>query len=264
MNKFTEQVAKAIGHHFVTLSCVQHSSGAEQMRIHVFSGFVVEIAGEWFYMTAGHILRGIRSALDAGSTFDVWRLGDQTAGNRFNNAAVPYAFDLSHWFVLEDADAGLDYATVHLDGLYRRQLEIGGVISLAKDAWSDHHAQANQWALVGIPSESVIYDGNTTITARVVMVPLAHTEPPLLAKRKAENQFYARVADGSEAFVNDLDGMSGGPIVMLHNVTGTWKYNVIGVQSAWYPHSRIVAACPFTSFAKALEQVVERVLRCVK
>jgi hypothetical protein len=33
------------------------------MRIHLFSGFVVDIAGEWFYVTAGHILRDIRKAL---------------------------------------------------------------------------------------------------------------------------------------------------------------------------------------------------------
>jgi hypothetical protein len=63
MNTFTDRVARSIGRHFVSLSCVQHASESGDMRIHLFSGFVVDIAGEWFYVTAGHILRDIRKAL---------------------------------------------------------------------------------------------------------------------------------------------------------------------------------------------------------
>ena len=118
----------------MTLSCVQHPHDSTEMRVHVFSGFVVSVVGEWFYITAGHILKDIRTAIEAGTTFDVWRLGDQTAGNLFNNTAIPYAFELDKWFVLEDSEAGLDYATVHLGGLYRKQLEAGGVSPLAKGA----------------------------------------------------------------------------------------------------------------------------------
>ena len=230
------------------------------MRVHVFSGFVVDVAGEWFYVTAGHILRDIRKAVEAGSTFDVWRLGDHTAGNRFNNTAVPYAFELDHWLVLEDSSAGLDYATVHLGGLYRQQLEAGGVVAIAKDAWSDHIADYDHWALVGIPSETVSYDGKTIIAARVVLAPLTPAEAPPLAEQKAQNQFYAKLADDSEQFVKDIVGMSGGPLFMLRNSDGTWKYSIIGVQSAWYPSARIVAACPFSSFGYALEPIVKEAL----
>lgn len=260
MNTFTDCIAKSIGRHFVSLSCVQHAPVSGDMRIHLFSGFVVDVAGEWFYVTAGHILRDIEKALDAGSTFDVWRLGDQTAGNRFNNTAVPYAFELANWFVLEDAGVGLDYATVHLGGLYRQQLEAGGVTAIARNGWSDYLVEHDHWALVGIPSETVSYDGKTIITARFVMAPLHVTDVPPLAEQKAQNQFYAKLADGSEQFVSDVVGMSGGPIFMLKHADGAWVYNVIGVQSGWYPASRIVAACPFSVFGHALEPVVEDAL----
>ncbi len=180
MNTFTDRVARSIGRHFVSLSCVQHPPNGGEMRIHVFSGFVVDVAGQWFYVTAGHILRDIQKAMDCGSIFDIWRLGDQTAGNRFNNAAIPYAFDPNHWFVLEDADVGLDYATTHLGGLYRQQLETGGVTAIAKNAWSDPLAEHDHWALVGIPTETVSYDGKTVISARIVMAPLLPTDAPHL------------------------------------------------------------------------------------
>ena len=260
MTNFTDRVAKTIGRHFVTLSCVHHPCPPDEMRIHLFSGFIVDIAGEWFYMTAGHILRDIRKALDAGSTFDIWRLGDQTANNRFNNTAIPYAFDLEQWFVLEDASAGLDYATVHLGGLYRQQLEAGNVTAIAKDAWSDHLTEHDHWALFGIPAETVSYDGNTIISARVVMAPLLAADAPPLAEQRAQNQFYAKLADGSEQFVNDVVGMSGGPVFMLRYVDDAWKYGVIGVQSGWYPSTRVVAICPFATFGRALEPIVEEAL----
>lgn len=261
MNNFTESVAKSVGRHFVTLTCVQHQAGSNDRKVHVFSGFVVAVKGEWFYMTAGHILRDIRQALESGSTFDIWRFGDQTAGNHFRDTAVPYDFDLDKWLVLEDAEAGLDYATVHIGGLLRRLLEAGGVVALDRNAWGDHVTEHEHWALVGIPSETVAYDGKTVITARVVMAPLVPMEAPPLADRRAQNQFYAQLADDSEVFVRDVDGMSGGPVFMLHRVEEIWKYRVIGVQSAWYRSSRVVAVCPFASFGEALEPMVEEALQ---
>jgi hypothetical protein len=53
--------------------------------------------------------------------------------------------------------------------------------------------------------------------------------------------------------------MSGGPIFALKKVDGTWKYSAIGVQSGWYEKSRIIAACPLSSFAHALEDLVSQV-----
>jgi hypothetical protein len=260
MSDLTSRVAKTVGRHFVTLSCVQHPPRNHQASILVFSGFVVEVVGEWFYVTAGHILRDIRTATEEGGTFDIWRLGDQTAGNKFNDTAIPYSFELGYWVVLEDSQTGLDYAAVHLAGLYRQQLEVGGVTAIAKDAWSDHLTDHDHWALVGIPSESVAYDGKSIITARVVIAPLVPADEPALADQKAQNQFYAKLVDGSEQFVKDVDGMSGGPIFSLKKVDETWMYSVIGVQSAWYRTSRTLAACPFSSFGLALEETVREVL----
>lgn len=255
-NTLTARVAKTVGRHFVTLSCVQRLPSPSSEKILVFSGFVVEIAGAWFYVSAGHILKDIRLALSKGATFDVWRLGDQTAGDKYNGVAIPYNFNIEDWFVLEDAERGLDYAAVLLRELYCRQLEAGGVAAIGKDAWADHLTEHDYWALVGIPSETVQYDGEARITAKWVVVPLVAASEPALACEKVENQFYATLAEGSEGVVKDLDGMSGGPIFTFKKVSGVWRYSVIGVQSGWYPMSKTVAACPFSSFGEAIEHVV--------
>lgn len=258
-SELTGRVVRTVGKHFVTLSCVQYPPADAPIRSLVFSGFMVDVSGEWFYVTAGHIIRDIRRALAAGSLFDRWRLDDQAAGNNFDGKAVPYDFKSEEWLQLEDGSAGLDYAAVHVREYYRRQLEAGGIVAIAKNAWCDHASEYDHWVLVGIPSESVDFDGDNILKARVVMVPLVEVDEPTSAGARANNQFYARPLNGAEDVFMDADGLSGGPVFLLKKVDAQWKYAVIGVQSAWYPSSRTLAICPFSSFGAALEEVVREV-----
>lgn len=260
MNEFTDRVARRVGRHFVSLSCLQQPASGEPVVL-LFSGFVADVAGEWFYVTAGHVLRRIEVAIRAGSTFDVWRLGDQTAaGGQFGHTAVPYDFKLDDWVVVEDQDQGLDYAAAHISGLYRSLLEAGGVVALGKEAWSDHTSAFDDWGVFGIPFESVRYDGVTIIRARSVFVALEPADEPELAGGRADNQFFAKLVDGSEAVVRNVEGMSGGPVFKFERTDATVRYGVIGVQSGWYQQSRVLAICPFSSFALALEGVLAPVL----
>ena len=112
---------------------------------------------------------------------------------------------------------------------------------------------------MGIPSETVTHNGIQS-TAKVVMSPLIETEEPFQAGVKARNQFYAKPIDGSESFFMDADGMSGGPVFSLKKIDEQWKYNVIGVQSAWYPSTKTLAICPFSSLGLELEKVVVKAL----
>lgn len=257
MSDLTTRVAESVRKHFVSLSCVQKLPDAETQKALVFSGFIVEIVNHWFYITAGHILRSISAALSRGSTFDAWRLGDHAVGNKFKGMAVPYDFQLDQWFVVESEDQGLDYAAVNLDWLSRRQLEAGGVSPLTRAAWGTPDMDHDHWLLAGIPSESVTYHGNTNIAARFVAAPLTPTSAPPLAGTRSQNQFYAQLAEGGEEAVRNIDGMSGGPVFLLKQEDGKWKYGVIGVQSGWYRSTRTIAACPFASFAFALEEAIQ-------
>ena len=259
MSSLSECLLKTVGRHFVTLSCVQRQPGKAEEKVHVFSGFLLGASGVWFYVTAGHILRDIRASLAHGGEFDIWRLGDQTATNRFKGAAIPYGFDINRWLVIEDEKVGLDYAAVQLDTLYRRQLKAGGAIPIGKEAWGSHVIDHDQWALVGIPSETVAYDQESIITAGIVVMPLERAEKPTVAGRKAENQFYARLTDLGN--IKHIDGMSGSPVFAVKEIEGKWTYKVIGLQSSWYRSARIIAACPIASFAIALQRVVDRARR---
>ena len=256
MGNLAERVYRAVGRHIVTLSCLQTAETLPKPKLLIFSGFLVDVEGMWFYVTAGHILSDIRKALAAGSTFDVWRLGDYTAGAKFKGVAIPYHFELDNWLAIHDEANGLDYAAVPISDLYRRLLAAGDATPIGKEAWGTYVDENDGWALVGIPSESIDYDDETLIKARVVVAPLVLAPIPVGAEAKSENQFYARFADDPTPFVKDIDGMSGAPIFSLRKEGEEWKYKVIGVQSGWYKSSKVLAACPFSSFGQALSDVV--------
>ena len=167
--------------------------------------------------------------------------------------------------MIENEDTGLDYAVVVIGGLDRAQLEAGGAAPIARSAWADHVTEHDHWALVGVPSESVDYDGESIVKAKTSFIPLEPVNAPPEAKSRSENQFYARLkTDPNDArMVKDLDGMSGGPIFAFKKVEGIWRYAVIGVQSGWYRDKRIIAACPFSSLGFELEKMADERSSCV-
>jgi hypothetical protein len=246
---------EAVGKHFVTMSARQTPPGGDQAHVFVASGFVIFVEGFWFYVTAGHVIRDIQSAIAAGSTFDTWRLGDQAARSPFDSG-IPYDFNADEWIVVRDERVGLDYAAFVLRELYWKGLRSGGIIPIGRETWGDHVTEYHQWMLIGVPAETVTYDGVTIIRAKLVSTPLKETDTPETAGDKVENQFYAKLVDGSEAVVKSVEGMSGGPIFATYKVENGLAYKVIGIQSAWYPTSRVVAACPFSSLGFGLEEAV--------
>ncbi len=136
MPDITKDFIKAVGKHFLSLSCVQIVEGKRNPLI--FSGFLVDAAGAWFFVTAGHILRDIQIALDAGSSFDIWRFDDQTASDRNQMPPIPYDFDIEKWLVIENEEIGLDYAALPLEDYYIRQIEASGAEPIRENAWGDH------------------------------------------------------------------------------------------------------------------------------
>ena len=142
----TQPIANAVRKHFVSLSCVQSKPNSTGRKLHLFSGFVIEILDAWFFITAGHVVRDLRTETAAGSTFGKWRLADTISGPKFQNTAVPFEFSLDSWLVVENESIGIDYAAIHLEDFFARQLSVGGVTPIARDAWADHPAFRNRWA----------------------------------------------------------------------------------------------------------------------
>lgn len=180
--------------------------------------------------------------------------------NQFKGVGIPFAFDDDDWLVVEDEAVGLDYAAIPLRELYVRNLDAGGAKALAEDAWGNQLIEHDQLALIGIPKETVSYHEGNFIKGRLLLIPLAMCDAPAAAGEKADNQFFARFKQDPTGFVENINGMSGGPVFALKlGDDANWRYKVIGVQSSWYANMLVIAACPFSSLGEALQRVVEEV-----
>lgn len=254
-NRLNEWFNHNVGRHFVSLSCVQQPPGKDENVI-VFSGFLAGFEEEWLFITAGHILRDVEKAVADGSTFDVWRLGDDTARGKYQGIAIPFDFNPAEWLAIYNENIGVDYASVVLRPIYRQALEAGGAQPLPRQAWGSHESKHDYWALLGVPSETVSYDAKTIIAAKTKTLVLAPAESPTGPSDKDEYRFYAKLVGDSVTAVDNVDGMSGGPIFAIQAINNIWHYSAIGVQSGWFPSSRILIACPFISFASLLSDVL--------
>lgn len=256
MAELTPVVATAVRRHVVTLNCMLFVPGKSRRPL-LFSGFVIDLKGEWFFITAGHILADLRKGLELGYQFKYWQLGDQTANNQFA-AGVPFHFDVDEWLDIYDRhETGMDYAAVHLTYMYRRQLEAGGIQAVPGRTGNDHTSEHDHWVIAGFPAES-IEDGETMISARLTIIPLIPTEPPPHSTKRLFH-FYAALDERTGSKFQDANGLSGGPILAFKRVGNNLEYAVIGVQSAWYRDSRILIACHFDSFTAGLESAFSRV-----
>ena len=226
----------------------------------MISGFVVEANDIWFYVTAGHVVGRLHEAMNAGVTFDAWRLDDQTAGGGYQHP-IPYDFDIDRWSVLRDDKIGIDYAITPLVGLICEGLRAGGVIPIDREAWEAIPiAECEHLFLVGVAHETVHSPRFGIITAKVSLIPLKVTSPPRQAGDTEQNMFFAQLIMDSEqpgSRINDIGGMSGGPIFGAKKLGDETKYWAVGVQSGWYSDSKIIAACPISSFMEALEVAIK-------
>lgn len=252
-NPFTKLVFGTVGAHFLSLSCVQLLPNGVEKPL-AFSGFLLEVRERWIFITAGHVVKLLDQAMSRGAKFARWRLDDQAAGDRFKGAAVVVDFDVRDWAFIDDTELGLDYAAFPLRDLYRKQLVAGGAMPLGRDTWGEVSEPYDQFALVGIPLETVSKEGEFTLTGKLVLLPLEPCDAPEDAERTPESKFYARIKDRGS--VSDIEGMSGGPVFGLWKREEAWRYKVLAVQSTWYPNKGVTASCPIALLGEVLEDIL--------
>jgi len=260
MSNFTREVFSTVGHHFVTSSWVSIHPDSEEEKLHIYSGFLVDVQGFWFVVTAGHVVSEIKTALASNVIFTAWRLDDQTAGNRFKGIAVPFEFELDAWILLEDESVGFDYAAMLVKNLYRAGLEAGNATAMDHRAWGDHKADHDYWALVGLPSETVTLHDEDKVKGTIYLEPLDATTRPSVIGDQRHCMFYGKLRKDFNKNYKSIKGMSGGPIFSLVKSDQQWQYRVIGIQSSWIESLRTVCICPINLFLERVTKLVEDIL----
>jgi hypothetical protein len=160
------------GRHFVALTYRLRKD--REVHNTFASCFLVELAGDWFLLTAGHWLKHEETGLErlpaAGYRIDKIVLVDAFAGH--TGSPLPFSFDMADWLAIYDDAEGFDIAALPIHPFYRRGLESAGVsaIELHATGPAEFH-EDSQLALVGVPAESFEKKGANT-AMKLVLVPL--------------------------------------------------------------------------------------------
>lgn len=224
--------------------------------LHDVSAFVISVRDKWFLATAGHIIRQLREARRAGQVLVDFFLNDSWCC-REQEACIPvdldYIFD--HCLFGFDETTRFDCGCVYLRPHFRDLLKVNGVEALTERGWRGTWHKYDHYRLYGTPKELTAIDTSCGRPFRevnvtgvsVTAVPESNVPPDMLTDC---DRFYGQLAPkvvchDSGRELNDIEGMSGGPIYgFTRHGNGRLSYAAMAIQSGWHKSKRIIAGFP--------------------
>ena len=221
----SDQVLRHFGRHVIALSVHVYEGGCPRHLL--VNGTVLDLDGEWYFLTAGHCLSEIGDVLaQPGCVFDRAKLHDSFGINPINVDPVPFEYDPGSTLTVEDDTLGIDFGLVHLRRYYRATLEKNGIVGIREVDNTEplDENPSENFAVFGLPvdlrrqvSESL---GGNLIAHTVVSafwLPLIRSSN----NRRAQGRFEGTIR--GECPVG-IEGMSGGPIIHISEDGSSYPY----------------------------------------
>ncbi len=123
------------------------------------------------------------------------------------------------------------------------------MVALSEENWvQQHKIEFDGYFILGLPSafasERVSPDHKVAIEPTVVGVQKVD-EGPEGIEPTMHPRFIGKVGERIE----DMRGMSGGPIFGVSTTSESTRYWIVGLQSSWHRPTRTVFGCPLPEFA---------------
>lgn len=220
----------------------------------VFSAFVMSVRGQWLLMTAGHCIDTIENAKKAGFRILRCLLFDSTGLDAKHLDPIPFDWESAVPTKLCYCDT-YDYGIVFLSDLYVRLLEANGISPLTEDVWDKQPSDPAFYCLLGIPYESFRLEHEIAhFKSALIPVNRLSERPPGFAPTDAPT-FWGQLPH-SDAIEN-IEGMSGGPVLSFATVDGRLRYWLHAMQSRWLRSTRQIAACEMRPLGVFLTEVMD-------
>ena len=277
-------IQDSIGQHFVSLRGVYRNpndaADPQTKTPFNFSGFVYKLRDDWFFLTAGHVLEQIAAARKAGMIVENFLLDDAYSPNapfKSSDTLIPFNFDDAPKHFINQPEIG-DFGLIWISPYYRDLLSKNKITPFVPEETSDAPYDPgfiNRW-VIGLPEELMRVENTAGVThhkSQLVIVglsPLRFEDLPEAIKSDVkdkglrEDNFFAQVPDaselseGEEAGLQDILGLSGGPIIgWRRNNQGIVSYSILAIQSSWWPSSRVLMAGPITRYISAIDRTIQ-------
>jgi hypothetical protein len=237
-------------------------------RSSIVSGFIMSVSGYWFWVTAGHICADLKSLPSANRKIIQAKFLDSPHLPHSGQNHVPFPVDyIEHIQHIYNEDSGIDYGVIILRPNTTALLHAGGVIPLSEDYWKDIPENLGPFLLLGIPS--MLTKVNASLTSHHVSIspgiaPLRFEPNPPIDLESKIPRFYARLIDTTDdgkpngTPLDDIDGMSGGPIFGLRTTDGDQiEYYLVAMQSSWFKGLRMICGCLAARLGEAILEQIE-------
>jgi len=269
-----------LARHFVSLIWVDRTPGPRASAnngigtpVNV-SAFVISVSGEWFLATAGHILQALADARKAGQHLSDFAINDKWCMNR-HGLPIPigddYIFDNA--LHVYDEGNGIDCGCIYLRPHYRALLEANGIEPVTEQAWEKGlPRKCKFYVMFGVPKQLTgvhVAGRQADRISNIVWMNIRIIDEADVPDhmRKPFPRFYGRLdatlkCEGTGEIVDDIDGMSGGPIIGLSRTqTGQFCYWVVAIQSGWDRTTRVIAGFPLRALGDAIREMIAAKLR---
>jgi hypothetical protein len=264
----TPQEASFVGfmsRHLVVLACYRDQRTDVGTKFErgwsTFTGFILELHGQWFWVTAGHcLMEALDQNIESGSV----RLLRTSFMDYFGNGAsdyhtVPFEYEVGCGFYIENAELGIDFGLIPLDFNKCQLMAANGIIPVSRFNWEQQSSlEFDAYAMLGIPETEVYPSAHPeSIGVRPSFAGIDRLPPTEVPYASSDQWFMGRLrGDG----LRTVKGMSGGPIFGFRKVViegiEQWTYHVVAVQSRWIAGERIIFGCSLPAVAEHLHEAM--------
>ena len=255
-NKTNDLFIETLGRHFVLFVMMFRRREKAEPGVFTATTFLVNIKEKWFLVTAGHVVKEIKSIIGNPEYFSFHQVlfdALNAQGVRFPVGYLPFYFDFEKAIIFGDETSD-DFALIPLSDLFAAQLKAANMQPLSYEPWDDGEDTFDSLFLLGTPKSSikVNYVGETTPKVDEIYHELQGLlieplyEKPVNMLEYSAPRFYGKISTPLNG--DNIEGMSGGPILGFRQQENNRPaiYKALAVQSTWNPGSLTISACPLS------------------
>jgi hypothetical protein len=235
------------------------------------SGTLFEYKGLYAILTAGHIIDDIRRESEKGRfKFRACYLLDHFGHEGVFQEPIAFDYEGAIKEYIYDKAAGLDFGLIALRDYYLALISKNGLKTVGEANWRlQDKIKFDFYLMLGLPfcwSDVRFFEG-TDKQSKIEFLPSAtcfrvdrRARRPGGVDITSYRRFIGHISPKIK--IDNIDGMSGGPIYGFKKTDAGLKYWVVAVQSGWIERRRITFGCPLTTIGGlmdvAFEGLVER------
>jgi hypothetical protein len=232
-------------------------------RIYCFPGFVIDVVGQWCWVTAAHNLIDVLGKYVANGWIRVnkYSFMDYFGPDAKVKRQTPFSYEQEMKVRIEDPKLGVDFGLIPLRDLFQKGFEANGVVPFQCKHWIGSDQQDYEvFAMLGCPTELVEPLSRTGEKVSQVGASISMTIVPIRRIEEIPDTLDAPSGNWFVGRVNppfSIEGMSGSPIFgFRRNDQHQWEYRLVAIQSRWFKDHQIILATPISPVMSCFEETV--------